>query len=188
MTGDARRALDASRLAVDICIEEIEDKLSKFDEIEDFQDVSEKLTKELTNESIHKIDVQHSFKALQELFGCSTNNQTSSSNLIIKSYTKIDKIVLKSILNSLKNSGGDTAAVGEIMRIASSHFLVNSMSCLNSKNKLSRVSINNSLQKLASSGIIDFDNFKLGPLARGRSWVLNSRDIMFGRLGSPSIA
>jgi len=86
--------------------------------------------------------------------------------------------VLKSILNSLKNSGGDTAAVGEIMRIASSHFLVNSMSCLNSKNKLSRVSINNSLQKLASSGIIDFDNFKLGPLAKIRI-CLRQDDILY---------
>lgn len=164
VTGDARRCLDSCRLAVDFLIDNLEKEMVK------------NLTQEQELALTHKkVSVQHALKAVTQLFGGS--NQNNPFNKIIKTLPQIDQLILKSITTTLKATGSDTVAVGEIWRLSLSYFRVSDILSIDSK-ILSKSCVNQCLQKLCVAGIIDVDNFRLGPLAKVRL-LLRSDDILF---------
>lgn len=100
VAGDARRALDGARLACDVAIDE----------------------------NSKTVTMQHGFKAVQQLFGGGSN--ASVSNQIMKTLSKVDRIVMNSMLNSLKQNGGEETLAGEVWRISLAHFLVDSINSI----------------------------------------------------------
>lgn len=181
VTGDARRALDACRLAVDIFIDEIEAAQGVEDKENLNRDVRKSPRKIAKVQQAppnlpEKIGVQHALKALNQLFG-GGNQNSKPANKLIKSLPKLDQIVLKSIVSTLKNTGSDTVAVGEIWRISLSQFVVEDL-VGSDGSRLSKKVVNEALQKLAACSIIDVDSFRLGPLAKVRV-VLRCDDVLF---------
>jgi len=150
VNGDARRALDAARLACDVCIEK----------------------------EHSEITVQHALPACNMLFGSvGGSTEDSSASQMVMALSRVDKMVLLTIVDYLQNTGADNISAGDAWRMCDK-VLRNSktddsrghveLRCVDGIRFISRFGIQQTVFKLCSAGLLEADDLRQGPLAKLR--------------------
>ena len=150
VNGDARRALDAARLACDVCIEKEQSEIT----------------------------VQHALPACNMLFGSvGGSTEDSSASQMVMALSRVDKMILLTIVDYLQNTGADNISAGDAWRMCDKVLRSSKndesrghveLRCVDGIRFISRFGIQQTIFKLCSAGLLEADDLQTVLLRKER--------------------